>query len=559
MAFKFPVIGNRKPRVETLAPTVLPMAADRLTVGHRDPLPYGRTINAKVHPGGRPCVWSVEYATDAEWTMAPNVYTEETDARPLPGKLNAYFAPDFAAAGNCAGARHLVGGVELPYVDEEGGFGHHDCTAHQSADGNHTDTFYVELAALFYLGPYPVLTGDAPDPISYAELYLGGLKPDVRGAKLSFKVRGNDFDPGEPSGGAGGTNVKICPWAQYDKDQMWKPGNPDPSDYEWKPNWANTGNDYRALLGSGDWEDVNLQINSNTNEWTFVGSNIDRLAGWDEETEEYKYAELDSGLAAITCDLFLGMLTGVNTGSMPTGTIDFANVSLQYRNHNLCAPQNGGSLTDYPTGGTDPSKLTDGWRNGPGHTWQSAATPFADGPPTFVYQFANAVDLECVVISNDEVYPARNLRLYWSDNGIDWTAIDGERPLGDLNATPFSRLPATDVLGRDHLFQAWTLTNNAAEPYFWDTLASGVTHLKVEILDSWANHGGGFDPDDPTVVGLGSIEAFGTGAESSRQTDNAWYFVSQDLELAAGDYHYRVKAVTDLGTVYGEHQTFTVV
>lgn len=508
--FRFPKI-SAAPQIEMLAHVALPDDGDTALVR-----PLGMTVNTRIHPAGRPCTWHIEYG-------ATTAYGASTTPRQLPGKLNAYFAESFASGLN--GWQSGFGNANLSH--QPGGFARHD-HANAGADHNHVDGVgAVSLGPNKAMSHYGAALSSPPDPWVFNYTYLGGLRLDMRGAKITMSVRGNAYD---------GRGSIVCPWAQFDKDPLFIDG-PSGDDGIHRANWANHANDSTAALATGNWETITLTLHSDATQWSFGGRDQN-----DINTREYKYAELDSGLGGLNVDPFLAMNVGVDDQDMPTGTVDFKDVLIEYRNNNLCAPQNGGTLVSSPAGSTGADRLVDGWRNGSGHEWQSAASPTL--PQVFVYGFANPVDLECVLVANDAAGSAKEIEVFVSeDNQVTW------EPLG-TGSLPYNDLPAAHPYGPNHLFQVWTKTYNAAEPYHFEPIyPNPVTHIKVTINTA---HAGA----NPPVVGLGSIEAYGQGADY--ETDDDWYHASRDVELPSGTHHYRVVAVTDQGTTHGPDQIIVV-
>lgn len=490
MTFRLPkTSAGTLPQVEAVAHTALPLAEDSWPTR-----PLGLTVNARVHPGGRPGTWSIEYG-------ATTAYGSTTSARAIPGKRNAYMRETWTS-----GTNGWFAGLDTAQLSHQiGGFV-------RATIGGGNDPNHVDGAGTVILGPFGYVghfNGAA------GRMFLGGLRCDLRGATIDMRVRGNAFVA---------NGALVAPWIQFDENPLWIEQTASAGTQ--RPNWHYTSEAFNASLASGEWESVSIEMRSNANLWTFAGRNAT------DGRPEYIYGELDSGLAATNVDLFLGMLGPVTVGTEPTGSIDYDDLVIAYRNHNVCAEQNGGSLVSAPSGGTDPGALTDGWRHGDGHTWQSGTSPTY--PLDFVYSFADPITLECVVVANDPDYPARLVEVYVSTDGSTWTSL-GQK-----------ELPQTHASGDNYLLQAWTEV--AGGGLTFATLNSGtpVSYLRVRIQSAWS----------AGAVGLGSIEAFGSGA--TELTDRAWYDLSRDLELVAGTYHYRVVVETDLGTAYGPDQTVTV-
>ncbi|MBM4361016.1 MAG: IPT/TIG domain-containing protein, partial [Deltaproteobacteria bacterium] len=204
--------------------------------------------------------------------------------------------------------------------------------------------------------------------------------------------------------------------------------------------------------------------------------------------------------------------------------IDFDGLDITYRNHSLLLPSNGGSLVGSPSGAAaDAAALTDGYRHGAGHTWQSAASPTA--PLVFEYAFARPVTLDKVQIHNHPVHPSKGVDVSVSADGEVWSTVaSGE-------------LPRVGEHGPSFAYRLFT------------GLAVETQRLRVTVTSGY----------QPEAWGLGEIEVFGTGAVY--ETDDDWYSVTEDLpaDLVGGrTYHYRLVVATADDVVAGEDATYTV-
>ncbi|HXG69979.1 MAG TPA: hypothetical protein VNJ04_05120 [Gemmatimonadaceae bacterium] len=487
MRFRYVFASTGPPLFEQGTALALPLPQNTWA----NPL-VGFSVNARIQPRGRACTWRVEYGTTT-------AYGSTTSDRALPGKLTAVYSEDWTAGTN--GWQAGRDALRLSHQVSEGGFVRENVSL-DSHDYNHTDGVGV-----IHLGPYGFV--GRLDTEFGPRLVLGGGKPDLRGAQLEYRVRGIDY---------AGFGTNVCPWIQM--NLVSSTVNP-----LYAPNWAATSQNIASKLASGLWENAALTLRNAVAQWTFAGRNSS------DGRIEYQYGELDMCLSAVDLDIFIAQLVGISTVNPPSGNIDFANLVLRYRNHNVCAPSNGGTLVSFPAGGTDPSVLTDGHRIGATHTWQGAAG--APLPLEFVYSFANPITLESVVIQNDPVNPSLgvNVRVS-SDGGATWTSIGSKD------------LPATNVRGSNYLFGYWFASDGVN---YTPVHATPINRMSVRILTL---------PASGTRAGLASIEAYGTGA--TEQTDNAWYDVNRDVPAAVGTWNYRVVATTDKGTVYGPNQTVVV-
>jgi hypothetical protein len=211
----------------------------------------------------------------------------------------------------------------------------------------------------------------------------------------------------------------------------------------------------------------------------------------------------------------------VNPQNPPKGSIDFDEFLLVYRNYSLLLPSNGGRLVAAPKDG-DPSKLTDGWRHGPGRVWQSAAAPTA--PLEFVYSLEQPATIHTVQIHQNPEWPAREVEVLVSLDGKAFSPL--------VRKT----LPERGVPNANFAFS------------IDQGLSAKASYLSVRILSGYRSE----------RWGLGEIEVFGAGAPML--TDDEPYDVTADLNglKPGGTYHYRLTAVNASGTVCGEDRTFTI-
>lgn len=490
-----PAVG---PELETADALALPVST---ATGL--PVVYGFTVNARVQPRGRPAVWRVEFGrTDA--------YGATTPDRPLPARLDAHFAESWQGGPNgwLAGmsGRQLThhptggpaGGSFVRYTDDQGA-------------GN--DTNHYDGIGAIHLGPYAYLGN-----YTWAEvppLYLGGGFPDLRGATFQAWLRGVGWE-------ARGTELGT--WVQGYRDSSVVDLVPEDLRY---PNWAHTGELQTAHLTSGGWEQASWTLRNRTEDWTFAGTHGGRMT--------YDYGELDALLAAVNVNVFALQILNVDIFDLPAGSWDMADLEITYRQRSVLAPSNGGRLVTEPAGGTGAALLTDGWRNGSGREWRSAAAPA--GPLEFEYAFARPVTVQNLNVHNATEFPSRQIQVEVSeDGGLSWAEIAS------------GQLPATHALGPNYLFlhaDTWELDDDGIA--VWAPLhPAPVDRLRVRILsgysaDRWA---------------LGEIEAFGEGA--LEETEDAWYDLTQDTLTEPGTWHFRVVAETDGGVVVGPDQVIEV-
>lgn len=487
------------------APEVEPGDAVTLPLPTSAGLPptVGFTVNARVHPHGLPCTWTVEYGPTEGYGRA-------LEARALPGVLDAHFVEgwDDGAAGWVAGIHRTQlspvaeggadGGPFLRYTDD-GPYG--DDTNHYDGIGA------IHLGLYGYLGHFDVGLPESPP------LFLGGGFPDLRGARVSMWLRGVGWE---------GRGTRLGSWVQGFRDTSVVDLLPEDLRY---PNWAFTGDPQTEHLTSGDWERAEWTLRNRSADWTFAGSYGSRLT--------YDYGELDSLLGAVNVDFFPIQILGVDIFDEPSGSIDYDELELTYRQHSLLAPTNGGVLEEAVGEGAE--LLTDGWRFGEGREWRSEEAP--TGPQELEWAFTEPVTVWSVLVHNAPGAPSRKVVVELSpDGGDNW-----EEVLAD-------ELPAADALGPAHLYvkaQTWEIDGDGVAR--WTPLYNApVDRLRVRVESGWGEE----------RWGLGEVEAFGTGNHEATEDD--WYDLSRDVYVEAGTWHYRVCASSEGGTVCGADQVVEV-
>ena len=221
-------------------------------------------------------------------------------------------------------------------------------------------------------------------------------------------------------------------------------------------------------------------------------------------------------------DDFFHLAAFIDVDNPPSGSIDFDEFQLVYRNESLLFPDNGGRLVSWPQDSPDdPATLTDGWRHGSGRMWKSSPDP--EAPQEFVYTFQRPVTIDAIQLHQNPEWPGKEVEILASEDGETYTTILS-RSLprkGDPNAN-----------------FAFTLDQG---------LATRSGHLKVRLLSGYeARH-----------WGLGEIEVFGSGAVM--RPDDDLYNVNTDIgRLTPGTtYHYRLVGENRQGVSYGDDATFT--
>lgn len=445
----------------------------------------GLSANGRIQPHALPTNWYIEYGPTRE-------YGFKTAPQPLGPRLAAYYREswDQGLAGWLGG----MNGKDLVHHTEAAG-GFVRFSEPSGDDPNHVDGIgTLHLSSYFYPATHPSASG--------FQVFWGGGDPDLRDARVKIRVRGNHWVP----------NGSECVWwAQSDSDiarqltPNWR-----------RANWAHTGFSLNDLLESGKWEQADYRLQNSSHAWTYGGHNVA------QSRPNYIYWPIDNSLGHLNCDFF-HLLAFVDPNNRPTGSIDFDDFELAYRNYSLLLPSNGGKLLTAPPGGdNDGATLTDGWRNGLGRMWLSAANP--GSPLEFTYAFANSVTIQTVQIHQHPEWPSRDVEVLVSDDGQAW------KPL--IKKT----LPESSPAGANFAF----LLERG--------LSAAARQVRVRILSGYKQQ----------HWGLGEIELFGTGA--IMQTDDDWYYVNVDIgDLKPGEtYHYRLVAASSAGSTQGPDQSFTV-
>jgi len=156
-----------------------------------------------------------------------------------------------------------------------------------SLDPNHTDGFGL-LQLLGYT-------------------YLDG-KIDLRDAELSFDVRGVDFERGD---------TEFYPWIQSCRN-----GDNESQTGMVCANWALSSQPLGGHLESGDWEQVDLTLANDADQWSYGGN---RLADAGARFR-YQYFPLDQSLANPVNFHFVLALP--KDGKPATGSVQFKNIRI---------------------------------------------------------------------------------------------------------------------------------------------------------------------------------------------------------------------------------------
>jgi hypothetical protein len=435
------------------------------------------TVNGSIHPHGLPTSYYFEYGPTAE-------YGRRTESTPLPPRLAAYYHESWDDGFGgwdswLKSSHHQEGGVSGGFVRFAEPSNH---------DHNHDNGIgTLHLVKYLYPGPHP--------GVASPSVQLGGGDPDFRDARISVSVRGNDWKP---------NGSELLWWTQSQLNiedgiaSGWK-----------RPNWAHTGSTLTDLLLDGKWHSASYRLTNDSTHWTYGGG-----------TRGYIYGSIDFCQRHLNIDLF-HMLAYIDVSNPPTGSIDFDELTIAYRNHSLLLPSNGGKLINSPAGGDEVARLTDGWRHGKDRAWRSAANP--TGPLEFIWSFERPVVIETVQLHQNPDWPAKDVEVLVAADGQNFTSLL-------KRVLPEKGVPTNN----------WAFT-------FDKNLKAPAAALKVRVTSGYkAEH-----------WGLGEVEVFGSGA--TMRTDDDLYHVNTDItDLKPGEaYHYRLVAVSSSGTTRGEDRSFT--
>lgn len=441
----------------------------------------GMTVNGSIQPRGLATTYYFECG------VSP-AYGAKTEPASLPPRLAAFYRESWDE-----GKGNWFSWGKFEHFKEGGASkGFIRCAEPSRDDHNHDESIgTVHLNKYFYLGRCN---------INRTSAYLGGGDPDLRDARVSLAVRGNAF-------AANGSELTWWTQSQSNVERM-------PDDFTLNPdyrhhNWAYSGFNLTDFLLSGKWERVEYRLRNDASVWTNAGSSQPRYTYWPIERAQ-RHLNYD----------FFHMLVCVDVKNPPTGSIDYDEFELDYRNHSLLIPSNGGQLNSSPKSGDQSSTLTDGWRHGPGRMWRSAENPSA--PLEFVYAFKNPVTVESVQLHQHPEWPSKDVEVLVSGDGQTYAPL--------FAAT----LPEKGVPNANFAF----LLKRG--------FSANARFLKVVLKSGY----------QPRHWGLGEIEVFGTGA--TMLPDDDINYVNTDVTgLKAGTtYHYRLVAMNSAGTQYGEDRTF---
>lgn len=446
------------------------------------------TVNGSIHPHGEPTTYYFEYGPSKD-------YGFRTAERSLPPRLAAYYHESWDDG---------MGGWDSwlnPSLSTSGGpsGGYVRLAEPSKNDHNHDDGI-----GTLHLTKY-LWCGRCLDPDRDPGPCLAAGDPDLRDAKVTVWVRGNDWKPN-------GSELLWWSQAYVNVEMVDDPG--------WRAsNWAYTGFLLTDFLMDGEWHKVDYRLRNDTSEWSFGGNNPTQQGG---VARRYDYGSIDRVQGHLNDDFF-HLTAFIDVGNPPSGSIDFDEFLLVYRNESLVFPDNGGRLVSWPADSADdPATLTDGWRHGSGRMWKSSADP--EAPQEFIYAFDRPATIDAVQLHQNPEWPGKEVEILVSEDGETYTSILKQTlPLeGDPNAN-----------------FAFTLDKG---------LAARAGHLKARLLSGYEDR----------HWGLGEIEVYGSGAVVS--TDDDLYNVNTDIaHLTPGTtYHYRLVATNGAATTYGPGRTYTL-
>jgi len=441
------------------------------------------TVNGSVNPHAVATHYYFEYGTSA-------AYGKRTPVRELPSRLAAYFYESWDEGPG----GWTTWGVKQS-LHRDGGHSNGFLRISEPStlnDYNHRMAGILHLAKFFYSGPV------------YKSAYLGGGDPDFRDARVRLWVRGNDWKP---------NGSELIWWTQSQSNI--EAGNQ--RGVFRRANWGYTGFTLTAHLRDGNWNRVEYRLRNDTTQWTYGGSNLGS-----DGRKYYSYWSIDQALGHLNCNFF-HLLAFVDPHNPPTGSIDFDEFELAYRNESLVFPSNGGKLIDWPRySKVDPATLTDGWRHGEDRMWKSQENP-AD-PQEFTYTFESEVTIDTVQLHQNPEWPGKDVEVLVSADGKSYQSIL-KRPFPEKSNSG----PNFDFVVEQGL-------------------ASKARYLRVRLSSGYQRR----------YWGLGEIEIFGSGATMVPDDDD--YYVNTDLyDVKPGETcHYRLVATNSRGSGYGEDRTFTL-
>src|SRR5688572_5444231 len=238
-------------------------------------------VSGAVHPHGR--------ATDFYFEYGPTTrYGSATTPAALPPRLAAFYRETWDdGMGGWTGG---LSGKDLAHHPADGARGGFVRFSEPSGHDHNHDDGIGTLHLAQYL--YPGLMGN---------LRLGGGEPDLRDAKVSLHVRGNDFV-------ANGSELLWWTQSQSNPEHGFdQPG--------WRrANWAYTGFTLTDHLRSGRWERVEYRLRNDPAHWSYAGNNRKQ-----QSFERYSYWPINDAQQHANIDFF-HLLAFVDPANPPRGS-----------------------------------------------------------------------------------------------------------------------------------------------------------------------------------------------------------------------------------------------
>ena len=434
------------------------------------------TVNGSINPHGVPTRYYFEYGTSPSYGQR----TEECD---LPPSLSAYYQESWDEG---FGAWDTWG-LERSH-QPSGGYSNGFLRVSEPTvnnDFNHTMADVLHLMTFFYGGP-----------VGTRSAYLAGGDPDLRDARVRLWVRGNNWEP---------NGSDLIWWTQSQSNIEVLDRN------HLRANWGYTGFPLTRYLLDGQWNRVEYRLLNDTSQWTYGGSNHG-LHG----RKRWPYWSIDQVQEHANGNFF-HLVAGINPHDPPTGSVDFDELEIAYRNESLLFSRNGGSLIDWPLDSDrDPSTLTDGRRHGQGRMWSSRENPSRS--QEFTFSFADPVTIDSVQIHQNPEWPGKDVEALVSEDNVSYRSI---------------LLQVLPEAGKPNANFAFTLDQG---------LGAKASYLKIRLSSGYRSR----------HWGLGEIEVFGSGA--TMFPDDDLYHVNADFYgLEAGvTYYYRLVALNEHGIFYGQ-------
>lgn len=416
---------------------------------------------------------------------------------------------------------------------------------------------------------------------------LAAGDPDLRGARVSFWLRGTRWRPNE---------AELLFWAQGRTRA------------ETTFNWAHTGFDMTPFLESGTWQQVSFKLEDNPFAWSYAGNNPSAQG---DTAYRYTYWPLHDALSHVNLDVF-NLLAFVDPATLPTGTIDFDDFEICYANKSVLQVSNGGRLVRAPQGGGEPARLIDGRNQGDNHIWRSQTNPTT--PQEFVYVLDEPVSVTAISIHQDLTWPSKHIEIFGSSDDVTYRllailTLSAHEPLQIVSAFDTVRyvkvriasgyrkelwgLGEVEVFGvgakmrptdEEHAVSAHlddlapgqtyhyrlVAKNDLGVAYGPDaTFTTPISHVPIVLTSppsrltaTTAQLEGRLNPMDETTMyyfeyGPTSAHGSQTASDYGGMQMTSRKVTAQVTDLTPGKtYHYRLVAINAFGTSYGPEQVF---